>query len=223
MMTGSSVATPWHVFIYRLPTNPSRSRVAVWRELRRLGALPLQQSVVAVPAVADFVERLDAIEARILGEGGIVYRFPIDSPAPELHERLVLEWNLVRDQEYGEIIEECETRFRTEVEFELFRGNLTGSEAEEIEADLEKIRTWFERVTARDQFAASRREEAAAAIEHAQTLLDDFVERVFEAEAAQGGLALDLPERPHLHPVTKLPTAAAENGSKESKRAKERA
>lgn len=211
------MATPWHVFIYRLPTNPSRSRVAVWRELRRLGALPLQQSVVAVPAVADFVERLDAIEARILGEGGIVYRFPIDDPAPELHERLMLEWNLVRDQEYGEIIEECETRFRTEVEFELFRGNLTGSEAEEIEADLEKIRTWFERVTARDQFVASRREEAAAAIEQAQTLLDDFVERVFEAEAAQGGLALDLPERPQLHPITPLPTPAAEKRMKPSK------
>ena len=39
----------WIVLIYRLPTNDSRARVAVWRELRRSGAHHLQQSVVAVP------------------------------------------------------------------------------------------------------------------------------------------------------------------------------
>jgi hypothetical protein len=28
----------WRVITYRLPAEPSRHRVAVWRELRRLGA-----------------------------------------------------------------------------------------------------------------------------------------------------------------------------------------
>ena len=35
------------MLIYRLPSNDSRARVAVWRELRRSGALHVQQSVVA--------------------------------------------------------------------------------------------------------------------------------------------------------------------------------
>ena len=52
----------------------------------------------------------------------------------------------VAPQEYEEIVEECETKFEREIEFEIFRGNLTAAEAEEIEADLEKIKTWFERV-----------------------------------------------------------------------------
>src|SRR5215831_17921439 len=33
----------WRVITYRLPAEPSRHRVAVWRELRRLGAVSLQQ------------------------------------------------------------------------------------------------------------------------------------------------------------------------------------
>jgi hypothetical protein len=185
--------TEWELFIYRLPVNPSRTRVAVWRELRRLGALPLQQSAIAVPADEDFVQRLDAIENRINTEGGTVYRFRLRDIEPVQQQRLIGEWNALRDHEYAEIAEECETRFRREVEFELFRNNLTGSEAEEIEADLEKIKTWFDRVSTRDRFGAPQRRAAEEAIERSQLLLDDFVERVFEAEAARGGLSLDPP------------------------------
>lgn len=183
----------WHLFIYRLPANPSRTRVAVWRELRRLGALPLQQSVVVAPETGGLAAQLDGIEARILAEAGTVFHFRLGDLPAEQDARLVAEWNRLRDHEYAEIVEECETKFRREIEFELFRGNLTGSEAEEIEADLEKIRAWFGRIAARDVFAAGGRAVAAAAIEASQRLLDDFIERVFEAESAQGGLSLELP------------------------------
>jgi hypothetical protein len=185
--------TTWHLFIYRLPANPSRTRVAVWRELRRLGALPLQQSVVVVPEAGGIAAALDGVEARILAEEGTVYHYRLSDLPAEQGDRLIAEWNQVRDHEYAEIVEECETKFRREVEFELFRANLTGSEAEEIEADLEKIRAWFARVRARDVFDAGGRPAAEAAIEESQQLLDNFVERVFEAESAQGGLSLDLP------------------------------
>ncbi|MGH2551814.1 MAG: Chromate resistance protein ChrB [Thermomicrobiales bacterium] len=183
----------WHLFIYRLPPNPSRTRVAVWRELRRFGALPLQQSVVVVPELADLVQRLDAVETRIASEGGISYRFRLSDLSNDQLERLTGEWNRVRDQEYAEIVEECRTKFKDEIEFELFRKNLTGAEAEEIEADLEKIRSWFDRIRSRDHFAAAGRAEAEIAIEESQVLLDDFVERVFEAESISGGISLDLP------------------------------
>lgn len=183
----------WQVLIYRLPTHPSRTRVAVWRELRRLGALPLQQSVVAVPEMAGLADQLDATEARIAAEGGLSYRYRLTGLTPEQDARLTHEWNQVREHEYAEIIEECETKFRREIEFELFRGNLTGSEAEEIEADLEKIRAWFARVAARDCFGAANKATAVAAIDASQRLLDDFVEQVFDAEAAGGGISLDLP------------------------------
>ena len=49
---------PWQIITYRLPKEPSRHRVAVWRELRRLGAVSLQQGTWAVPAGEGFDEGL---------------------------------------------------------------------------------------------------------------------------------------------------------------------
>lgn len=89
----------WQLLIYRLPANPSRARVAVWRDLRRLGALPLQQSVAAVPELGDLGERLDAIESRIGAEGGSSYRFRLDDLTPEQERGLESEWNGLRSQE----------------------------------------------------------------------------------------------------------------------------
>ena len=77
------MAQTWRLFIYRLPPNPSRTRVAVWRELRRLGALPLQQSVVVVPEIGDLPDRLDAVEQRIGDEDGVSYRFRLGDLPPD--------------------------------------------------------------------------------------------------------------------------------------------
>lgn len=182
----------WVLLIYRLPTQPSRARVAVWRELRRLGALPLQQGVVAIPASEPWLERLAEVESRIEAEGGSFYRFEVDVDETQ-DARLRTEWNALREQEFAEIVEECETKFAKEVEFEIFRGNFTAGEAEEIEADLEKIRAWFARVAERDIFRASNRKAAEAAIAYSGRLLDDFVERVFRAEELAGGPVLEPP------------------------------
>ena len=54
------------VVLARLPAEPARHRMALWRELRRSGAIPLGQAVWAVPdlpAVRPLLERLaDLIE-----------------------------------------------------------------------------------------------------------------------------------------------------------------
>lgn len=183
---GVTVDIAWHLFVYRLPTNPSRARVAVWRELRRLGALQLQNSVIAMPDLGGLGEALDAIETRVISDGGTVYRFVLDNLNAPRQEQLRRDWTALREHEYAELIEECETKFQREIEFEIFRNNLTGSEAEEIEADLEKIQTWFQRIAERDWFGAPNRAGAEAALAECQRLLDDFVERVFLAEAAEG-------------------------------------
>jgi ChrB-like protein len=176
----------WHLFVYRLPTKSSSMRVAVWRELRRIGALPLQQAVVALPEEGGLSDQLDAIADRVRNQGGVVYRFPLAELSDEDRARLEGEWNALRTQEYEEIVEECQTKFEREIEFEIFRENLTGAEAEEIEADLEKIKTWYERIRARDVFAVAGRERAETAIAKCERLLEDFVQRVYDTETEHG-------------------------------------
>jgi hypothetical protein len=190
------MAAAWQLFIYRLPSKPSRARVAVWRELRRLGALPLQAGVVAVPELGELPARLDRAARRVADEGGTTYRFRLGDLAAADRARLEDEWTALRRQEYAEIVEECETKFQREVEFEIFRGNLTAGEAEEIEADLEKIRSWLARVVQRDWFGAPNRAQATAAVAHCEELLEDFVERVYRAEVDAG---------PSLEPPAALP------------------
>ena len=188
------VARPseWELFLYRLPSEPSRTRVAVWRELRRLGALPLGQAVVAVPCVEPFTAGIDAIEQRVTSGQGTSYRFKLPGLDDAQRSRLQADWNALREHEYAEIVEECETKFLKEIEFEIFRANLTASEAEEIEADLEKLKSWSGRVRTRDVFGAPGRSDAELAIKQCEHALDDFVERVYHAEA-RSGPGLDAP------------------------------
>jgi hypothetical protein len=176
----------WHLFVYRLPKQSSSMRVAVWRELRRIGALPLQQAVVALPEAGGMSDKLDPVAERVRSQGGVVYRFPLHSLDRADDRRLTEEWNALRTQEYEEIVEECETKFEREIEFEVFRENFTAAEAEEIEADLEKIKVWFDRVVARDVFVVAERERAGRAIDRCERLLDDFVQRVYDSETENG-------------------------------------
>ncbi|MHB1536971.1 MAG: Chromate resistance protein ChrB [Solirubrobacteraceae bacterium] len=174
-------------------------RVAVWRELRRIGALPLQQAVVALPTQGGMSEKLGPIAERVRGQGGVVYTFPLDGLDAADDARLRAEWDALRTLEYEEIVEECETKFEREIELEVLRENFTAAEAEEIEADLEKIRGWFDRVRDRDVFAVSACERAENAIARCERLLDDFVQRVYDAETERG---------PSLQPPTVEPLSA---------------
>src|SRR6266566_4187237 len=153
-------ALSWRVLIYRVPTEPASKRVAVWRDLKRLGALYLQQCACIFPDIPGVTEEVNLVAAKIPALGGEAFRAQ-------------------RANEYAEIIEECETKFVKEIEFEHFRQNYTFEEAEEIEQDLEKIRRWFDRVRDRDWFKAERRNEVETWLGKCQGLLARFEEEVY--------------------------------------------
>ncbi|MEW6637555.1 MAG: Chromate resistance protein ChrB, partial [Actinomycetota bacterium] len=62
--------TRWLLLIYRIPREPSRPRVAVWRKLKALGALYLQDGVAALPEDAATREQLEWLQVRIEEAGG---------------------------------------------------------------------------------------------------------------------------------------------------------
>src|SRR5580658_4162915 len=47
-----SESTGWLVLIYRVPPEPTRLRSTVWRRIKSLGAIYLQNSAAALPASA---------------------------------------------------------------------------------------------------------------------------------------------------------------------------
>jgi hypothetical protein len=60
----------WVLLAYRLPRDPSGPRVAVWRKLRRLGAVQVLDGLVALPADARTREQLEWLADEVLEAGG---------------------------------------------------------------------------------------------------------------------------------------------------------
>ena len=106
---------------------------------------------------------------------------------PQLGKLGVPVWVSVGGFEADEYAEICSRTpdFMKEIETERGRGRATYAEVEESEADLERFRTWFAKVRARDYFDAPGASEAEEAIQRCAAALADF-----EAEA----LAADVPE-----------------------------
>src|SRR5258707_4004285 len=60
----------WLLLVYRVPSEPTRLRAAVWRRLKSLGAIYLQNSAAALPASIDAERALRKLRREILGMSG---------------------------------------------------------------------------------------------------------------------------------------------------------
>jgi ChrB-like protein len=169
----------WVLLSYKLPTNNSSARVAVWREVRRSGALNVQRSVVAFPdhdAFRRAVERFRLVVAEAGGETLALRAEPLgELDATKLTEA----WNEARAAEYGELAAEC-SKFLKEIEHEFAIEKFTLAELEEEESELDKLQRWHVRIDARDIHGAPGAEEAANALAQAQEALERYSSAVFE-------------------------------------------
>ncbi len=174
------------LLVYRMPAKPTAGRVAVWRSLKKTGAVYLQDSVCVIPDTAALRRELAPVLERIDTDGGRFHILPLRT-LPETEEAKLVGLFLDQSaQHYREIVENCEVNFVKEIEFERFRENFTYEEAEEIRMEFEKIGTWFDRVVARDWFGAGNREEARSWLQRCEALLEEFEAKVFEVNATDG-------------------------------------
>ena len=169
----------WIVLIYRLPSNDSRARVAVWRELRRSGALHVQQSVVAVPDSAEFAADVERLREVLADVGGQVTALRTEPVASGDDARLLEAWNAARDAEYRELTGEC-AKFLAEIDREFANEKFTHAELDEEEAELDKLQRWHERIRRLDLHGASGGSTAAAAVRDAEAALARYSAAVFE-------------------------------------------
>ena len=169
----------WVVLLYRLPPNDSRARVAVWRELRRSGALHVQQSVVAVPDDGAFAGVVDRLRELLDELGGQVTVLRTDTADGGDEDRLVAAWNAARDAEYRELAGEC-GKFLAEIEHEFEIEKFTLAELDEEEAELDKLQRWHERIRTRDVHGSAGAQAAGRALRQAEEALARYSAAVFE-------------------------------------------
>jgi hypothetical protein len=157
-------------------------RVQVWRKLRSLGALYLQQSVCLLPAREDVVREVRRLADRVRRQGGSCRLLHVGLADEAERAQVVAEMNAARDQEYGEVLERL-PEFVAELDNERAEGRTTYAEVEESEADLERYRSWLAKIAARDYFGAPGGEEARAAVAAAAAELAAFEQAALSAEA----------------------------------------
>jgi hypothetical protein len=63
-------AKSWLLLAYKVPPEPAKKRVALWRRVKSLGAVYVQAGVCLLPKTADHVRRLKIIENGIAEMGG---------------------------------------------------------------------------------------------------------------------------------------------------------
>jgi hypothetical protein len=173
------------LLVYRMPAKPTAARVGVWRMLKKMGAIYLQQSVCAFPDIATIRQELTTVQAKIADAGGEFHILPIHGLSAAEGQKLAHQFLEQTSKHYREIIENCEVNFQKEVEFEIFRKNFTYEEAEEIRTEFEKIVEWFRRAKARDWFGAPLRSDVEHWLVKCERLVEDFEARVFAAQESE--------------------------------------
>jgi hypothetical protein len=158
-------------------------RVQVWRKLRSLGALYLQQSACLLPATAHVARDVRRLAGRVRQGGGTARVLPMAFTDPADEQAVITELNAARDAEYAEVLERLPELHR-ELASEQARGRLTYAEVEESEADLHRFQAWLAKIEARDYFRAAGGEAARSAVAGAVAALAAFENAVLDAETS---------------------------------------
>ncbi|MEK2479276.1 Chromate resistance protein ChrB [Streptomyces noursei] len=160
---------------------PTATRVRVWRKLRSLGALYLQQSVCLLPDREPVRRQVQRLIASVRKDGGTARLLTVAVTDGAEYAQLVAEFNEARDAEYAEVVERA-PELLAELEQETARGRATYAEVEESEADLERFEKWLAKIASRDYFEAPGGAAAREAVEHCRTALAAFEDAALAAE-----------------------------------------
>jgi DNA-binding transcriptional regulator PaaX len=170
----------WLLLIYRIPSEPTRLRAAVWRRLKGLGAIYLQNSAAALPASPAAERALRKLRHEIGEMSGTAVLMSCVALVGEAEVRA--SFQAARDDEYEEIVDKCQD-FLAQLDKEYQAKHFTYAELEENEEDLVKLRNWFAKITDRDIFGAPGRAATAAALAECERALEEYAARVFAEEA----------------------------------------
>jgi hypothetical protein len=170
--------TRWLILIYHLPREPSRHRVAVWRRLKALGALYLQDGAAALPEDAVTREQLEWLQLRITEAGGEATLWEALPNTVAEDRNLVDAFRGAREEAYGEMIEAAD-RIRRKAEL--------GGDGASLLEELARTEREFRAERRRDYFRSPLRAEAAEALRAARRTLVDRARPSAREGVGEGG------------------------------------
>ena len=151
-------ATAWLLLLFSLPTNRNTERVAVWRRLKKMGAVQIKTSTYLLLDEPAQYEQFQWLAQQIRDYGG-------DSTLVRAHEiegltkeRVIAIFNDARAKDYGEL--------RKALQSFIARGKKM--DAEEVSSGLERLTRRFREVRAVDFFDSPRGHDVAMLLRRAE-------------------------------------------------------
>jgi hypothetical protein len=151
-------ANSWLLLLFSLPTNRNTERVAVWRRLKKMGAVQIKTSTYLLPDEPAQYEQFQWLAKQIRDYGG-------DSTLVRAHEiegltkeRVIAIFNDARAKDYGELRKSLQS----------FIARQKKMDAEETGTELERLTRRFREVRAVDFFDSPRGHDVAMLLRRAE-------------------------------------------------------
>lgn len=173
------VTIPWILLTYKVPPEPAAKRVALWRRLKAMGAIYLQNGVCVLPRTDDHVRQLKMLENDVTEMGGEAVLLETTSLDKGQQDKVVARFRADRDEQYREFLGRC-GGFEAEIAKEIAKEKFTYAELEEEDIDLKKLQNWLEKIKSLDFYGATLAQEATERLAACEALLEDYARRVFD-------------------------------------------
>lgn len=138
----------WIVILYDIPPEPSRLKVRLWRDFKRMGAVYPFMSVCVVPYTNENSRELERI-CKLIVKNGKLLRIRGKAFNENDQGNILQIFRTERNKQYNEILEESH-EFMDEIKLNINNKKTTQEEVEEMEESLNGLRRWFDRVRSID-------------------------------------------------------------------------
>jgi hypothetical protein len=169
----------WIVLLFRMPSEPARHRIALWRDLRKAGAVSLGQSAWTLPDVPAVRPVLERAERRAATAGGELLRLVAEGLTPADVERLTALYEAARAEEWREFLADSD-KYLAELDREQAQEKYTLAELEEEEQSLDRLRRWYRDLRNRDLLGTALTAQADHRLKDCARRFDDYADAVYE-------------------------------------------
>jgi hypothetical protein len=148
----------WLLLLFSLPTNRNTERVAVWRRLKKMGAVQIKTSTYLLPDEPAQYEQFQWLAQQIRdydGDSTLVRAHEIEGLTKE---RVIVMFNDARAKDYGELRKSLQS----------FIARRKKMDAEETVSELERLTRRFREVRAVDFFDSPRGHDVAMLLRRAE-------------------------------------------------------
>lgn len=174
----------WILLIYTVPSQPTRKRAAVWRDLKRLGAVYLRDGVAVLPFSPDLEARLQSVADRVIEYEGTADLIPVPRFPGARDAEVQQQFQEERADEYREVYHAC-VRFLRDVLEDVNADEFGFPDVEKLESELTRLRRYYETIKERDYFSAPGINRVAEILDKCDRAFERFVSTASERTEAR--------------------------------------